>query len=137
MLHCRETYLEIGAAMSATKILLGSVGVAGLLFATPAMATCGGKDKNGCSVSKTTYKKCSADLAGDLKELQCDVKDLLHDIARGKSQKTIARDLADIQADLKELKFDYKILASLQKPKGKGKDDDDDDDDRGRGRGRR
>ena len=97
-------------------MLFAGIGLAGLMLVTPAMAWCGGTDKNGCSVSPVTYKSCSADLKSDLKDLRCDIIDVIRDIFHNGNSGDILNDIKDIQADLKEIKFDYATLATLKKP---------------------
>ena len=90
------------------------------MMAAPAMATsggfyCGGKDANGCSVSPVTKNACVKDLKGDIRELKCDLVDLIVDILRGKSPKSIYSDIKEIKGDLREISFDLSVLKGLKK----------------------
>lgn len=110
--------------------------VVGMLAASPAMATfgwvspiskpapqkysscgylCGGKDANGCSVSPVTKHSCTKDLLGDIKDLKCDLIDLISDILHGKKVASTTYDVKEIESDLKEIKFDLSVLKGLKK----------------------
>lgn len=98
--------------------------VAVTMMTAPAMATygksyggfyCGGKDANGCSVSPVKKNACVKDLKGDIRELKCDLVELIVDILLGKNPKSIYYDVKEIKADLKEISFDLSILKGLKK----------------------
>lgn len=107
--------------MNTKAMFVAAIGVSGLLLASPALATgskggngyfCGGKDGNGCSVSPVTYKSCSKDLKGDIRELKCDTFDLIREIFKGRD---ITDELNEVRGDLKEIQFDLDVLKGLKR----------------------
>ncbi|MBM0207580.1 hypothetical protein JNW90_34865 [Micromonospora sp. STR1s_5] len=116
--------------MNTRTMFVAAAGLSGLLFAAPALANgsgygggndqggggngymCGGKDGNGCSVSPVTYKSCSKDLKGDLKELKCDTFDLIREIFKGRD---ITDELNEVKGDINEIQFDLDVLKGLKK----------------------
>ena len=104
--------------------------VVGMLAAVPASATgnngggrglfCGKPDMNGCSVSPVSLKSCLKDLRGDIRELNCDIFELIHDVyVDGRTHKfdvvDFVKDLGEIFEDLAEIGYDKAVIRSLLK----------------------